>query len=138
MRRLPILTVTLLALLALPAGAHARAGVLDPGFGRHGVALLGRAGTSLTGEGVALQGDGRVTVAGSDRRGFVVARLRASGAPDPSFGHHGRTMVRFRGATAGGARAVTLFRDGRILVAGTVTIGGKRRFGVARLLPGGR
>ncbi len=86
---------------------------------------------------MALQGDGRAIVAGGDGRGFLVARLRGNGSPDPSFGRRGSLTIRFSGATAGGARAVALFRDGRVLLAGNVTLGGRTRFAVARLLPGG-
>jgi uncharacterized delta-60 repeat protein len=131
------LLALLLLLLALPAAAPARPGVLDPGFGGGGVALLGRAGADLSGSAVTTQADGRVTVAGGNGRRFLVARLRASGARDRSFGRSGSLTVGFRGASRAGARDVELFRDGRILVAGTVTLGGVRRFGVARLLPGG-
>ncbi len=121
-----------LLLLALPAGAAARAGALGP------VSVLGSGRSELSGTAVALQGDGRATVVGSrDGRGFLVTRLRADGKPDRTFGRHGTTTVRFRGASAAGARAVALFRDGRILVAGTVTTGGVKRFAAARLLPGG-
>ena len=131
------LIFALLLLLALPASAAARPGELDPGFGG-GTVLLGRAGADRGGAAVALQGDGRATVVGDENgRGFLVARLRASGRADRSFGRRGARILRFDGATAARARAVALFRDGRILVAGTVTIGGVRRFAVARLQPGG-
>ena len=122
---------------ALPATAAARPGDLDPRFAGGGAALLGRPGAHLTGAAVALQGDGRAIVAGGDGRGFLVARLRGNGSPDPSFGRRGSLTIRFGGATAGGARAVALFRDGRVLLAGNVTLGGRTRFAVARLLPGG-
>src|SRR3954470_16862575 len=124
--------LALLLLLALPAGAPARPGDLGP------VSVLGRGGTDLSGAAVVLQGDGRATVAGSrDGRGFLVVRLRPDGSRDPSFGRHGAMTVRFRGASGASAHAVALFRDGRVLVAGTVTIGGARRFAAARLLPRG-
>ncbi len=131
------LTLALLLLLALPAVAPARPGELDPRFAGGRAALLGHRGANLTGAAVALQGDGRTIVAGSDGRGFLLARLRPSGGADRSFGRRGSLTVRFGGATRAGARAVALFRDGRILVAGSVTIGGVSRFAVARLLPGG-
>ena len=119
-------------LLGAPA-AGARPGDLGP------VTVLGHGGADLSGAAVVVQGDGRATIAGSrDGRGFLVARLRPDGKPDRAFGHRGTTTIRFRGATAAGARAVALFRDGRILVAGTVRSGGVRRFAAARLLPNGQ
>ena len=129
--------LAVLFLLTLPAVAHARAGDLDPAFAGGAAALLQRAGAHLSGAAVAVQGDGRATVVGSDGRGFLVARFTARGRLDRSFGRRGSLTIGFRGATAGGARAVALFRDGRILVAGTMTVGGVRRFAVARLQPGG-
>lgn len=116
----------------MPAGAPARAGALGA------VSVLGSGRSALSGTAVVLQGDGRATVVGSrDGRGFLVTRLRPDGKPDRTFGRRGTTTIRFRGASAAGARAVALFRDGRILVAGTVTTGGVKRFAAARLLPGG-
>ena len=128
--------LALLFLLAFPAAAQARAGDLDPSFAGGAAALLQRAGANLSGSAVAVQGDGRATVVGSDGRGFLVARFTAHGRLDRSFGRGGSMTIGF-GGVAGGARAAALFRDGRILVAGTVTVGGVRRFAVARLQPGG-
>ena len=101
--------------------------------------LLGHAGAQLAGAARRRsRATGASTWPGSDGRGFLVVRLRASGAADRSFGRSGRLTVRLRRrATRAGARDVALFRDGRILVAGTVTLGGVQRFAVARLQPGG-
>jgi uncharacterized delta-60 repeat protein len=137
MPKLRSLVLALLALVALPAGAAARPGDLDPGFNGGRALLVGSRGAQYAGAALALQGDGRVTVAGRDGRGFLVTRRRATGAPDRSFSGNGRLTIGFKGATRAGARAVALFRDGRILVAGTITLGGVQRFAVARLQPGG-
>ncbi|MEO8689743.1 MAG: delta-60 repeat domain-containing protein, partial [Solirubrobacteraceae bacterium] len=133
---LRLLITVAVAALALPAGAAARPGDLDTGF-PGGALLLGQRGAQYAGAALALQGDGRVTVAGRDGRGFLVVRRRASGGPDRSFSGNGRLTIGFTGATRAGARDVALLRDGRILVAGTVTLGGVTRFAVARLEPGG-
>jgi uncharacterized delta-60 repeat protein len=115
--------------LLAPASAAARPGDLGP------VTVLG---SGLSGTAAVLQGDDRATVAGSaGGRAMLVARVKRDGKPDRSFGRGGRTTIRVPGATRAGARAVALFRDGRILVAGTVTVGRVRRIVVARLLPGG-
>ena len=132
----PLILAALLALM-LPATAASRPGDLDPGFGGGAAVLLGSPGVQYAGAALALQSDGRVTVAGRDGRGFLVARRRASGAADRSFSGNGRVTIGFEGATRAGARAVALFRDGRILVAGTITLGGVQRFAVARLQPRG-
>jgi len=127
----------IVVLLAVPAAAAARPGDLDPGFAGGTALLLGSPGAQYAGSALALQGDGRVTVAGRDGRGFLVVRRRAAGGPDRSFSGNGRLTIRFAGATRAGARDVALFRDGRILVAGTITLGGVQRFAVARLQPRG-
>src|SRR4051812_26635402 len=114
-------------LLALPASASARPGDIGP------VTTLGPGHAAA----VAVQPDGRAVVTGDDGRAFLVARVRPNGKLDRSFGRGGSTKIRFRGASAVESRAVAVFRDGRILVAGTVTIRGVRRFAVARLLPRG-
>jgi uncharacterized delta-60 repeat protein len=131
------LIALLVVLLALPASAAARPGDLDTGFAGGGAVLLGRPGAQFAGAAVALQSDGRVTRGGGVGRGSPVGGRRPAGAPDRSFGGDGRLTVGFEGATRAGARDVALFRDGRILVAGTVTRGGVQRFAVARLQPGG-
>jgi uncharacterized delta-60 repeat protein len=117
--------------------AHARPGELDPTFGSGGVVTIPGRDASLRADAVAVQADGRVVVAGDDGNSFLATRLRRSGARDRGFGVRGGLAVRFAGSTSARAREVGLFRDGRILLAGTVEIAGVRRFGVARLLPGG-
>ena len=129
--------LALAVLVALPAGAAARPGDLDRGFAGGAAALLGSARANVAGTDIAVQGDGRATVVGSDGLGFVVARFTPRGTLDRSFGRRGRLAIHLPGASAGGARSVALFRDGRILVAGTFTIGGVRRFSALRLQPRG-
>ena len=77
-------------------------------------------------------------VAGGDGRRFLVARFGARpAAATAASAAAAATLVRFAGSSRAAARAVALFRDGRILVAGTVRLDGADRFAVARLQPGG-
>lgn len=96
-------------------------GRLDPAFGAGGKLTLSG---QRVGEGLALQGDGKlVLVGGVDTptavmTGFAVTRLLPDGRPDPGFGNAGsvHTVVDRQGGDA--ARAVAIQPDGRIVVAG--------------------
>lgn len=97
-------------------------GTPEPGFGTGGLLTLSGA---RVGEGLAVQGDGKLVLAGSVDVGvapvgvsqFAVRRLNADGTPDMAFGAAGAVNTPFtdRGDSA---FAVTLQPDGRILVAG--------------------
>ncbi|MGV1049959.1 MAG: hypothetical protein ACOYD4_15710 [Solirubrobacterales bacterium] len=69
------------------------AGALDPSFGEGGVVKLGGGAVpAMSGDDLALLGDGRILVSGAgegDSRPFVLARLTADGQLDPSFGDRG-------------------------------------------------
>ena len=109
-------------------------GSLDPSFGHVGTGPdRGRtSGIVSTGPpetgafGMAIQPDGKILTAGPESlmRGygiggaFVVVRHLPDGRPDPSFGReNGRVATRL-GLDAGGARALALQDDGRIVVGG--------------------
>ncbi|MDP9294916.1 MAG: hypothetical protein M3O90_10935, partial [Actinomycetota bacterium] len=66
---------------------------------------------------LALQSDGRIVATAASGEGLTVVRFTATGAVDRRFGSRGHVRVAVRGASA---RGVALFRDGRILVAGTI------------------
>ena len=95
-------------------------------------------------EGLALQGDGRIVLAGSASVGvfparsshFAVMRLAADGRPDNSFGTAGLATTAFSTLNDFG-RAVALQADGRIVVAGQSSNGSNPDFGVARFSPDG-
>jgi uncharacterized delta-60 repeat protein len=82
--------------------------------------------------GAVLQPDGKIVVAGYTQadEDVAIARITASGSPDPTFGAAGKVTVDFGVATFG--NAVALQPNGRILVAGQRT--GADDFAVARLL----
>jgi uncharacterized delta-60 repeat protein len=84
----------------------------DPTFGHNGTATNGG------GNGLALQPDGRILVAGiHPAGGFTVARYNVNGNPDTTFGTAGRVSTAF--SPGGDARAVAVLRDGIIVAAGT-------------------
>jgi uncharacterized delta-60 repeat protein len=107
---------------------------------------------------LVIDAQGRIVVAGSASNAggahsdFAVARLTADGALDTSFGpgwiwtgapympvvyRPGRTAVEF--GQGGWANGVALDSQGRIVLAGTVNVGGATQFdfGIARLTPDG-
>jgi uncharacterized delta-60 repeat protein len=93
---------------------------------------------------IALQGDGKVVVAGtwSPLREFVVARLNPNGSFDHTFGDgHGKARVSFNGSSSDIATAVAISpADGKIVVAGQSDQSGAGRgqdFAVARFKPDG-
>jgi uncharacterized delta-60 repeat protein len=106
-------------------------GALDPTFGTGGKAAIDFGGDDF-GLAVARQADGRILVAGrSTAAGAVVARLRATGAPDPDFDGDGRVTL----PGGGSASAVLTQPDGKIVVAGNA--GGSAMMTITRLMPNG-
>ena len=100
----------------------------DPTFDGDGTATI--AFPSVLAAGAALQGDGRIVVAGSSAGDFAVARLNADGSPDTTFGAAGKATVDFGAATF--AHGMALQANGRIVVVGQRTAGDD--FAIARLL----
>jgi len=113
------------------------AGALDRTFGTGGVVRTpGAAGTLSA---VAIQGDGKIVVAGGGPSGtggrgdFVLARYDASGRPDTSFDGDGVAFTDFGlGAVAVG---LAIQRDGKIVAVGNAKSAAARdalEFAVAR------
>jgi uncharacterized delta-60 repeat protein len=111
-------------------------GTLDPSFGNHGKVttdIAGGAGDTATA--LAVQADGKLVAAGltSGPAGQDVAlvRYQPNGALDMSFGDHGRVVTDFAGG-ADAAHALVVQADGKLVVAGSATVGGNQDFAVAR------
>ena len=116
-------------------------GVLDGSFGSGGkLTLVGK----RVDEGLVLQGDGKILLAGSVSIGifparssqFAVMRLLANGGPDNSFGTAGLVTTPFSTLDDFG-RVVALQADGRILVAGQRSNQLNPDFAVARYATNG-
>ncbi len=90
-------------------------GALDPSFSGDGLVTTDLGGTD-TGQGVAIQTDGKIVVAGSSGGNFALARYTAGGGLDPSFSGDGLQTTDF--GSADGATAVAIQGDGRIVVGG--------------------
>jgi uncharacterized delta-60 repeat protein len=110
----------------------------DSTFGEGGQVTIPNGQYSLVGEGVAIQADGRIVVAGtiSPDDDFFVARLTATGELDDSFGRQGLVFTDFD-KDEDGAHAVAIQPDGKIVAAGHARIDGDDDFAVARYNPDG-
>jgi uncharacterized delta-60 repeat protein len=117
-------------------------GSLDKKFGNNGLVTTDFFQNSDSAAAVAIQADGRIVVAGSAQLGanmprvFALARYNSNGSIDSTFGSGGKVTTAF-GGTLAGVNAVSLQKDGKIVVAGTVDFnpsvpGGSLDFAVAR------
>jgi uncharacterized delta-60 repeat protein len=94
-------------------------------------------------EGVAIQGDGRIVVAGNSQQpatfdDFAVARFRPNGKLDPTFSGDGRKTIAVPGGENDSGYAVEIQRDGKIVVAGESSVTPTSwELAVARLKAGG-
>src|SRR5687767_11486935 len=66
------------------------AGALDPTFGLGGKVTTDFSLSADSGRSVAVQGDGKIVVAGLSGFDFAVARYNDDGSLDSTFGSHGR------------------------------------------------
>lgn len=119
-------------------------GTLDPAFGTGGTVLVDPPGGDAAASGVTLQDDGKIVMAGtavdaSLGQQFAVVRLTAGGVPDATFGSGGIVLAQnFAGQDKGGAEAVRVDSQGRIVVAGLgETPAGVDTFGLMRLRTNG-
>ncbi len=128
------------------ACAHAADGDLDAAFGSSGKVQLGpiTGGNSPVANDVAVRSDGKVvlvgyetfTSGGSPFEVWRLTRLNADGSPDATFAGSGTTYINGN-ATPTRAQAVALRADGRIVVGGSITSGGRTLAVVYQLLAAG-
>src|SRR5205823_5199649 len=121
-------------------------GSLDTTFGSGGTVTtnFGPGATYDDADGVAIQSDGKIVVAGTCNRGgsdnvFAVARYNADGSLDSTFGSGGTVTTDFGlGGSDDSAYAVALQPDGKIVAAGATYLGGvPGDFALARYNPDG-
>src|SRR3954452_12838501 len=125
-------------LLFAPAAAQAHAGDPDRSFGRRGTVTLTAPSADAAGGAVRVIAGNRVLAGGAAAGQFVVVRLRSTGTLDSHFGTGGQVVPALPGTTLDGVRAISVFRDGRIVAAGTLRqADGTTRMVVFRLLPTG-
>jgi uncharacterized delta-60 repeat protein len=133
-----ILAAALVLLLVPTAAAQARPGDPDTAFGRRGTVTLKATAADAVAGAVKVISGNRVLAGGSAAGQFVVVRLRATGTLDSKFGTGGQVVPALPGTTLDGVRALSTFRDGRIVAAGTLRqADGSTRMVAIRLLPTG-
>jgi uncharacterized delta-60 repeat protein len=114
------------------------AGTLDPHWGKNGIARPFADGEL---EDVALEGSRVVATAtcaceGGRDDDMAFARLTPRGRLDPGFGDGGRTVIGF-GPSDAEATSITVDPAGRAVAGGSVRIGGRELWALARVTPGG-
>lgn len=104
-------------------GRYRRNGMLDASFGDGGIVTTPIRGGNDEARSVAIQGNGRIVVAGTDSgERFALARYRTDGTLDTSFGGDGIVRTNF----APGfdvAWDVAIQRDGKIVAVGAAGFG---------------
>ena len=96
-------------------------GALDTGFGTSGkVSTI--FGNSSEANSIAIQGDGKIVVAGVSCNGadydFAVARFTTEGSLDASFGSGGKLTTTFNANDDAGATSIAIQSDGKIIATG--------------------
>jgi uncharacterized delta-60 repeat protein len=115
-------------------GRYNADGSLDGSFGTGGITTSSITATDQAG-GAALQSNGQIVVTGRGLANGVleVGVYNADGSPDASFGSGG--FVTQAAGSGGQGRGVVVQSDGKIVVAGTATVGGKNDFLLVRFGP---
>jgi uncharacterized delta-60 repeat protein len=110
------------------------AGALDTNFDTDGKQTVDFGTTTDRAYAMALDGSGRIVLAGNTGNDFGVARLTSSGVLDTGFSTDGLVSVDFGGSES--TPGMTLDADGDVLLAGYTTNGAEvtHDFAVARLL----
>lgn len=115
-------------------------GAPDTTFGSGGTVHISYAADSDQAVDVAIQGDGKIVIAGNALVGstadFLIARLNSDGGRDASFGTAGLVTTPF-GTLQDFARAVVIQLDGAIVAAGQASSSTASDFGLVRVLSDG-
>ena len=113
-------------------------GGVDTSFGG-GVVTIPFGERESRAQALLLQPDGAIAAAGYAGARIAVVRLLADGALDPSFGGDGRLSIRIDRGVGASAADAALLADGRIVLGGSTTTHGPRRYGsvLIRLRPDG-
>lgn len=110
-------------------------GTLDPSFNGSGIVTTPIGDGGDLGQGVALQPDGKIVVAGNSYTGscnaFAMVRYQGDGSLDTTFNGTGKVVTPFASGDAG-CSAIALQTDGKIVLVGTAYNGADYDFALAR------
>jgi uncharacterized delta-60 repeat protein len=129
-----VITLAVLAPLVATSSAAAAAGDLDPSFSGDGRLVTGLTPQYDWASAVAVQGDGKIVVAGGGFNGgqFAVLRYNSNGTRDLTFAGDGSVTTNFT-SKDDFANGIAIQADGKIVVVGEVGSGGLNpKFGIAR------
>jgi uncharacterized delta-60 repeat protein len=137
-----VMAAALLVGGGIASGSALAPGDLDPSFGRDGWETTGFGSGSAQAHAIAVQGDGKLVVAGfqqsGDRYDFAIVRYTSSGRLDRTFGGDGKVLTDF-GSANDIATGIAVQADGKIVVGGyTIDEGGDFDFALARYQGSGR
>jgi uncharacterized delta-60 repeat protein len=119
-RAVLIAAIAVVVLVSYALSAHAAAGDLDPSFSLDGEATTDFSSPVDEGNGVAIQPNGKIVVAGlkgGTEWDFALARYNRDGTLDTSFDSDGKVITNF-GAYVDQAFDVAIQPDGKIVAAG--------------------
>jgi uncharacterized delta-60 repeat protein len=114
-------------------------GTLDPGFGNGGKVILQMGDLDDSAEAMALQPDGKIVLTGTSASTqnpvgeMAIARLKADGAPDTTFGTSGKLVIPAANAESS-LNDLDLQPNGRIVAGGGLSGPGGEGFSLIRLL----
>jgi len=123
-------TYTLIVTRTLPVP-----GTLDVGFGTGGKVTT-PIGSNAAAYSLAMQGDGKILLAGTANAKFALVRYNTDGNPDSTFNGTGIVTTTIGTGTSGGW-SVAVQKDLKILVAGVANNGSGNDFALARYNPDG-
>ncbi|HNI70427.1 MAG TPA: hypothetical protein PLO27_03845, partial [Marmoricola sp.] len=110
-------------------------GEVDPTFGSANGVVTDFGGTDDVVRALAVQPDWKYVVAGTSNGRVALARYLPNGSLDPTFGAGGKVITTV--SSTDEARGIVLQPDGRILVAGSTSMGGVRNTMLLRYLANG-
>lgn len=96
-------------------------GSLDSTFNGSGQVITNVGGFDNRGTAIAIQGDGKIVLAGWCDQSFCAVRFNADGSPDGTFNGSGKVLL----LNFGRAYAVAIQADGKIVLAGSCAAGNK-------------
>jgi uncharacterized delta-60 repeat protein len=131
--------LAVVALLAVPAAAQARAGDVERSFGTQGTQTLNAKKGDAVGGAIDVLANNRLLAGGAAGGRWVVVRLHSSsGKLDNDFGDRGQFTPNLPGTSLDGVQALATFRDGRIVAAGTLDTAAGSRMAAVRILANGQ